>query len=157
MNNGEFALFLGSLDTAVLQWESRLKNENVESLGLAPQDGEGLERSYRQCLLSLNNTHEEIQELSRKQTLRVDLLLLVDLNDLARSLDGLDRDLANAAAGDGTGAARKSLDYVKEVLSIDAALAVHTAEFQNHVFAFAKIIDATLERTAGPGDSSSLE
>ena len=157
MNNSEFSLFLTSLNSAVLQWESRLKSVDVESLGLEPQDRDGLERSYRQCLRSLDNTHEEIQGLSQKQTLRLDLLLLVDLNDLARNLDGLDRDLANAAAENGKGTTQKSFGYVKEVLGIDSAVAVHTVEFQNHVFAFAKVIDATLEQAGETGEPSSRE
>lgn len=149
MNNSEFALFLARLDTAALRWEALLKNVNVKSLGLDSDDSGELERSYSLCLQSLDNTREEIQELSQKQTLRIDLLLLVDLNDLARSLDGFDRDLANAATAGGNGTIQKSLGYVKGILGIDTALALYTAEFQNHVFAFAKVIDAQLEKEPG--------
>jgi hypothetical protein len=146
MNDGEFALFLARLDAATLQWEAQLKSVDLKSLGLAPQDAGELEGSYRVCLQSLEDTRAEIQKLSQKQTLRTDLLLLVDLNDLARNLDGLDRDLANSATAEGSGA-RKSLGYVREVLGIDAALGTHAAEFRNHVFAFAKVIDATLDQS----------
>lgn len=149
MNNSEFALFLTRLDTAVLRWEAQLKSVDVKSLGLASQDSEGLEKSYSLCLQSLDNTREEVQKLSQKQTLSIDLLLLVDLNDLARNLDGLDRDLANATTAERNDAAQKSLSYMKQVLGIDAALTLHAAEFQNHVFAFAKVIDATLESEGG--------
>ncbi len=146
MNNGEFALFLARLDTAALRWEVQLKNVDVKSLGLVSDDGTELERSESLCLQSLDNTREEIQELSQKQTLRMDLLLLVDLNDLARSLDGFDRDLANAATAGNNSATEKSLGYVKGILGIDMALALYTAEFQNHVVAFAKVIDSQLEQ-----------
>jgi hypothetical protein len=157
MNNSEFALFLARLDTAALRWKALLKNVDVKSLGLNSDDSGETERSYSLCLQSLDNMREEIQKLSQKQTLRIDLLLLVDLNDLARSLDGFDRDLANAAAG-GNGTTEKSLGYVKDILGIDAALALHTAEFQNHVFAFAKVIDAQLERAdKEPGESPAQE
>jgi hypothetical protein len=158
MNNSEFALFLARLNTAVLGWEAQLKDVDVKSLGLDADDRGELERSYSLCLQSLNSTHEEIQKLSEKQTLRIDLLLLVDLNDLARSLDGLDRDLANAVTAPGSGTAQKSLGYVREVLGIDAALVPPMAEFQNHVFAFAKVIDAQLEQTENePGEPPAQE
>jgi hypothetical protein len=158
MNNTELAQFLARLDTAALRWEAQLKNVDVKSLGLDSDDRAELERSYSLCLQSLDNTREEIQTLSQKQTLRIDLLLLVDLNDLARGLDGFDRDLANAATAEGNGATDKSLGYVKEILGIDAALAVQTAEFQHHVFAFAKVIDAQLEQAEKePGEPPAQE
>ena len=158
MNSSEFALFLARLDTAALRWEAQLKNVDVKSLGLDSADRGELERSYSLCLQSLDNTREEIQKLSQKQTLRIDLLLLVDLNDLARGLDGFDRDLANAATAEGNGSTGKSLGYVKEILGIDTALAVQTAEFQNHVFAFAKVIDAQLEQAEKePGEPPAQE
>jgi hypothetical protein len=158
MNNSEFTLFLARLNTAVLGWEAQLRSVDVKSLGLDSDDRGELEKGYSLCLQSLASTREEIQKLSEKQTLRIDLLLLVDLNDLARSLDGLDRDLANAVTAPGNGTAQKSLSYVREVLGIDAALALHTAEFQNHVFAFAKVIDAQLEQSEKePGEPPAQE
>jgi hypothetical protein len=146
MNNAEFALFLARLDTDALRWKAQLRNVDMNSLGLDSDDSGELERSYSLCLQSLDNTREEIQKLSQKQTLRIDLLLLVDLNDLARSLDGFDRDFANAATAGRNGTTEKSLGYVKEILGIDTALTLYTAEFQNHVFAFAKVIDAQLDQ-----------
>jgi hypothetical protein len=158
MNNSEFALFLARLDTAAIRWEAQLKSVDVKSLSLDSHDSVELGRRYSLCLQSLDNTREEIQRLSQKQTLRIDLLLLVDLNDLARSLDGFDWDLANVANAGGNGSNEKSLGYVKEILGIDTALALHTAEFQNHVFAFAKVIDAQLEEAGkGPGTPPAQE
>lgn len=146
MSDSEFVLFLRQLDTAVLQWQAQLKNMDVKSVDLDPQDGKELQRSHDLCLRSLQNTREEVQTLTEKQTLRGDLLLLVDLNDLTRNLDGLDRDLANAASAKKYSTAQKSLSYAREVLDIDTALAMHAAAFQHHVFAYAKVIDATLEQ-----------
>lgn len=158
MNNSEFALFLARLDTAALRWQAQLNNVKVKSLALDSDDSGELERSYNLCSQSLDNARDEIQKLSQKQTLRIDLLLLVDLNDLARSLDGFDWDLANTATAEGNGATEKSLAYVKEVLRIDTELALHTAEFQNHVFAFAKVIDAQLEQAEKmPGEPPAQE
>jgi hypothetical protein len=145
MNNTEFALFLKRLDVDAVRWKVQLSHVDVRSLGLDRQEGEEVEKSYSQCLQSLDNTREEIQKLSQKQTLKLDFLLLVDVNDLARSLDGLNRDLANMTPGDNT-SAQKSLGYAREVLGIDAALAAPTAEFQHHVLAFATVIDATLDQ-----------
>ena len=109
-------------------------------------------RSYGQCLQSLDNTRDEIQKLSQKQTLKLDLFLLIDLNELARNLDALDEVLINPVFVNGTSAARKSLGYAREVLSIDGALAKQISTFQNHFIAFTGVIDATLEQ---PGQDES--
>jgi hypothetical protein len=146
MSNSEFALFLRRLDTGALRWKVQLGHVSIRSLGLDQQETEILERNYNQCLQSLDNTHDEIQELSQKQTLQVDVLLLVDLNDLARNLDGFNRDLANVTEL-GSPTAQKSLGYAREVFGIDAALAPLISEFQHHILAFARVIDAAADRT----------
>ena len=146
MSNNEFALFLTRLDTGLLRWKVQLSHVELRSLRLDRQEVEELGRSYHLCLQSLDDTREEIQKLSQKQTLQIDVLLLVDLNDLARNLDGLDRDLANVTEG-GSLTAQKSLGYAREVLGIDTALAPHIAGFQHHILAFAGVIDAALDRT----------
>ena len=150
MNNTEFALFLKRLDIGALRWKSQLRNVDVKSLGLEHGETEELERTYNLCLQALDNTREEIQKLSQKQTLKLDFLLLVDLNELARDLDGLNRDLADPVTVRGRSAAQKSLGYAREVLDIDVALAPHISEFQHHVLAFAGVIDAARDH-AGQG------
>jgi hypothetical protein len=145
LSTDEFALFLGKLDSGVLAWKAQLKSHDLKSLGLQVQENAELERSYNLCLQSLDNTREEIEKLLQKQTLKLDFLLLVDLNDLGRNLDGLDRNLANAMTGGRNVAAQKSLRYAREVLSIDVALVPYNAQFQHHVLAFAGVIDATLD------------
>jgi len=154
LNSDEFTLFLRKLDTGALAWKAHLKDHDPKSLGLDVQESEQLERSYNLCLQSLDNTREEIEKLLQKQTLKLDFLLLVDLNDLGRNLDGLDRDLANAMTDGRNIAAQKSLRYAKEVLSIDVALAPYNAEFQHHVLAFAGVIDATLDEADQGSDQS---
>jgi hypothetical protein len=154
LNNGEFALFLRKLDTGVLAWKAQLKSHDVKSLGFSVQESEELERSYNLCLQSLDNTREEIEKLLQKQTLKLDFLLLVDLNDLGRNLDGLDRDLASTMTDGRNAAAQKSLRYAREVLSIDVALAPYNAGFQHHVLAFAGVIDATLDEADQDSDQS---
>jgi hypothetical protein len=144
-SNDEFALFLGKLDSGVLAWKAQLKSHDLKSLGLEVQENAELERSYNLCLQSLDNTREEIEKLLQKQTLKLDFLLLVDLNDLGRNLDGLDRNLANAMTVGRNVAAQKSLRYAREVLSIDVALAPYNSQFQHHVLAFAGVIDATID------------
>jgi|SRR5712692_2460351 len=152
LNSGEFALFLRKLDTGVLAWKAQLKSHDVKSLGLDVQESEELEKSYNLCLQSLDNTREEIEKLLQKQTLKLDFLLLVDLNDLGRNLDGLDRDLANTMTDGRNIAAQKSLRYAREVLGIDVALAPYNAGFQHHVLAFAGVIDATLDEADQDSD-----
>jgi hypothetical protein len=145
MSNIEFAQFLRRLDQGVRSWKVRLGHMDLRSLSIDRQEGGQLERSYDLCLQSLNNTHEEIQKLSQKQTLKLDFLLLVDLNDLARNLDGLNRDLVDASAGAST-TARESLGYAREVLGIDTVLAPPIAEFQQYILAFAGVIDVSRDQ-----------
>jgi len=146
MNDSEFAIFLKRLDTDVLHSQVQLKKMDVKSLSLDPQEGEELERSYNRCLQTLDNAREEIQKLSQKQTLRLDLYLLIDLNELARNLDALDQGLMNPAAG-GSSGTQKSLGYAREVLDIDVALTTDISTFQHHFLAFTGVIDATLDQT----------
>src|SRR6267143_5899815 len=95
MNDSEFAIFLKRLDTDVLRSQAQLKKMDMKSLNLGVQENEELARSYTRCLQSLDNTREEIQKLSQKQTLKLDLFLLIDLNELARNVDALDQSLMN--------------------------------------------------------------
>jgi hypothetical protein len=154
MNNSEFAIFLKRLDLGVIQWKTQLRNVDLKSLGLDHRESKELNRSYNLCLQALDNTREEIQKLSQKQTLKLDFLLLVDLNDLARNLDGLNRDLADPVTLRESSGTQKSLGYAREVLGIDVALAPHVNEFQHHVLAFAGVIDATLDRAEQDEDRS---
>jgi len=147
MNDSEFAIFLQRLDTDVLRSQAQLKKMDVKSLNLGVQENEELARSYNRCLQSLDNAREEIQKLSLKQTVKLDLFLLIDLNELARNVDALDQDLMNPAAVGGSSGAQKSLGYAREVLSIDEALATDISTFQHHFLAFAGVIDATLDAT----------
>jgi hypothetical protein len=146
MNDSEFAIFLQRLDTDVLRSQAQLKKMDVKSLNVGLQEREELERSYNRCLQSLDNTREEIQKLSQKQTLKLDLFLLIDLNELARNVDALDQSLMNPAAVGASGGAQKSLGYAREVLTIDEALATDISTFQHHFLAFAGVIDATLDQ-----------
>src|SRR5579862_9315572 len=93
MSDDEFTLFLRRLDTGVLHWKGQLSQIDIRSLILDQQEGAQLQRSHDLCLQSLDNARKEIHRLSQKQTLKLDFLLLVDLDDLARNLDELNRDL----------------------------------------------------------------
>jgi len=146
MNDGEFTTFLKRLDTDMLRSQLQLRNMDVKSLNLDVQQSGEMEGNYNRCLESLDNAREEIQKLMQKQTLKLDLFLLIDLNELARSLDVLDEGLVNSVAVGGHGAAQKSLGYGREVLSIDSALTRHIIEFQHHFLAFTGVIDASLEQ-----------
>lgn len=146
MNDREFSAFLESLDANLLRSQLQLKKMDLKSLRLDDQEKQELDRSFAQCLQSLDNTRDEIQKLSQKQTLKLDLYLLIDLNELARSLDALDEILVNPASAEGTSGAQKSLSYAREVLSIDGALASQTSTFQHHFIAFTGVIDASLDQ-----------
>src|SRR5229473_3317758 len=142
MNDDEFATYLKHLDTDLLHSQEQLKKMDVKSLNLDPRESELLERSHNRCFQSLDNTREEIQKLLQKQTLKLDLFLLIDLNELARNLDSLDQGLVNTVTG--SGSAGKPLGYAREVLNIDVALATDISTFQHHLLAFTGAIDATL-------------
>ena len=148
MNDAQFKEFLKRLDADLMSWKARLKAVNVAALRLGPEEVRELRRSYSLCLLALENSRGDIQQLSQKQTLKRDFMLLVDLQALARSLDGLSGNLASAVPAQRPGAAGafRALGWARDVLSIDAALAAHLAEIQRHVLALAGLLDAALER-----------
>ena len=145
MNDKEFSTFLTRLDSDLLRSQLQMKKMDVKSLSLDLQEKQELERSYSRCLQSLDDTRDEIQKLSQKQTLKLDLFLLIDLNELARNLDALDDVLLNPAAVRGASGAQKSIGYAREVLGIDGALATEISAFQHHFIAFTGVIDASLE------------
>jgi hypothetical protein len=145
MNDSEFAIFLKRLDKDVLRSQAQLKKMDVKSLSAGVQDSDELARSYDRCLQTLDDAREEIQKLSQKQTLKLDLFLLIDLNELARNLDTLDQNLMTPAASGGSDA-QKSLGYARQVLGLDVALASDISTFQHHLLAFTGVIDATLNQ-----------
>jgi hypothetical protein len=146
MNDDEFAIFLTRLNTDILHSEAQLQKIDLKSLQVGPPESKELDRSYNRCVQTLNNIEEEIQRLSQKQTLKLDLFLLIDLNELARNLDALDEGLINPATSSEASSARKSLGYAREVLDMDIALASDISVFQNHFLAFAGVVDASLEQ-----------
>ncbi len=146
MSNDQFSGFLKRLDADALSWKARLRTVRINTLGLSQPDARELQRSYEFCLQAIENTRADLQTLSQKQALKQNFMLLMDLNGLARSLDRLSSDLANANASESTAAARNSLAWAREVLRIDQALSVYMGEFQHHVLAYAGLVDIALER-----------
>ena len=146
MSDTEFATFLQGLDSSLLRAQLQMKKMDLKSLSTDAQEKQDLARSYQRCLESLDNTRDEIQKLSQKQTLKLDLFLLIDLNQLARNLDLLDESLVNPAAVNGASGAQKSLTYARQILSIDAGLATEISAFQHHFVAFTGVVDATLQQ-----------
>jgi hypothetical protein len=153
MNDSEFGLFVERLDGDVSRWQTQLQRLDLDSLGLDREARREVERSRGVCLQVLGNTREDVEKLSQKQTLKRDLLLLVDLSELTRDLDSLQSDLSNPATVEGNGAGRRSLDYAKQVLHVDATVSARLSEFQNHVLAFAGVIDEALDRTQAASDT----
>ena len=154
MNDGEFSKFLVKLDSAVLRSEQQLKTMDVVSLSSDPEEKQELLLSYNRCLQSLENTRDEIQKLQQKQTLKLDLFLLIDLNELARNLDVLDETLMSPASVNGAAGAQRCVDYARQVLGIDGTLATQITAFQHHFIAFTGVVDATMQQSeAGPSSS----
>jgi hypothetical protein len=153
MNDSEFGLFAERLDADVSRWQAQLQRLDLDSLGLDREARREVERSHAVCLQVLGNTREDLEKVSQKQTLKRDLLLLVDLNELTRDLDSLQSDLSNPATVQGNGAGRRSLEYAKQVLHVDATVSARLGEFQNHVLAFAGVIDEALDRAPAASDT----
>jgi hypothetical protein len=145
MNDAEFATFLQHLDAELLRAQSRIKKMDMKALSLDAQETQDLVNSHERCLESLDNTRDEVQKLAQNQTLKLDLFLLIDLNQLARNLDLLDESLVNPAAVNGVSGAQKSLSYAREILGIDGSLASQISVFQHHFIAFTGVVDATLD------------
>jgi hypothetical protein len=146
MSDEEFTTFLGHLDADLIGSQEQLKKMDVKSVSLDPQQSADMARSYDWCLQSLENAREEVQKLSQKQTLKLDLFILIDLNELARNLDALDQGLLNPVAVSGNGGAHKTVSYARTVLDIDVQLAADISAFQHHFLAFTGVVDATLDQ-----------
>ena len=146
MSDDEFATFLGHLDADLIGSQEQLKKMDMKSVSLDPQQSADMERSHDWCLQSLENAREEVQKLSQKQTLKLDLFLLIDLNELARNLDALDQGLLNPVAVSANGGAHKTVSYARTVLDIDVELAADISTFQHHFLAFTGVVDATLDQ-----------
>jgi hypothetical protein len=137
MDSRQFQRFLKMLATDVATWQARLKSIDVIRLGVEYQEQEEIKRRYGSCQEALERIRDEATKLSQDQTLKLDLLLLIDLNALARNLDGLSVNLASPLTVQGMSAAQKSLGWAKEVLGIDEELALRITEFQYHALALA--------------------
>ncbi len=146
MNDTEFNQFLKRLDADIVAWQGRLKTFHLQSLGAEPLEEKALRSTYKVSMRALENTRNDIQALTRQQTLKLDLMLMVDLNGLARSLDRLTSDLTNPLTVHEPTAARRSLSWAREVLAMDMALAAHVGAIQQHALALAGVLDAAVER-----------
>src|SRR4029077_16473413 len=157
LSDREFAAFLERLDSDLHRSKLQLKKMDVKSLSLDLQEKQELARSYDRCMQSLENTRDEIQKLSQKQTLKLDLFLLIDLNELARNLDLLDEVLINPTSASGAAGAQKSMGYARQVLDIHGAVATDISAFQHPFIAFTGIVDATLEQPEPDGSQVPAE
>jgi hypothetical protein len=146
MSDSEFATFLQNLDSDLVHAQLEMKKMDLKAVSLDPEESQELARSYERCLQSVENARDEIQKLSQKQTLKLDLFLLIDLNQLGRNLDLLGESMVNPATVNGSGGARKALTYAKAILSIDDSLATKISTFQHHFIAFTGVVDATLQQ-----------
>jgi hypothetical protein len=157
MNDDEFATFLQRLDAELVHAQLQMKKMDVGSMKLDAQGKQDLMRSYERCLESLDDARGEIQKLGQKQTLKLDLYLLIDLNELARNLDALDETLVNSAASNSAAGMQKPLAYARAVLSIDGSLAAQISTFQNHFIAFTGAVDATLQQPDSDDSESPIQ
>jgi hypothetical protein len=145
MDPRQFNRFMKMLDTEVATWQARLKSIDFNGMGVEYQEQEEIERRYDSCQKALDRIRDEVAQLSQDQTLKLDLLLLIDLNALARNLDGLSVNLASPLSVQDMSAAQVSLGWAKEVLRVDEQLARRITDFQYYVLTLAGLRDATPE------------
>lgn len=143
MNSNQLSRFLKKLDANAPKWETRLRNISFASLGADDREQEEIERGRNLCLEALANVREDTAKLLREPTLKLQFLLLIDLNVLARNLDGLSVSLASPVSLLETSSAEQSLEGAKEVLRVDQELALRIPEFEHHLLALAELRDAT--------------
>jgi hypothetical protein len=152
MDTREFDHFLKVLDSDTMGWRGRLKNIDIADLGMEYQEQNEVARRYDFCQEILDRIQDEIAQLSKNQTLKLDLLLLIDLNALARSLDGLSVDLASPLTAPAKSAEHASIGWAQEVLDIDQELARLITEFQYHTLAFAGVLETALDKAHQEAD-----
>jgi hypothetical protein len=152
MDPRQFNRSLKLLDAVVASWQERLKSIDFNRLRVEYKEREEIERRYDSCQEALESIRVEVTQLSQDQTLKLDLRLLIDLNTLARNLDGLSVNLASPLTAQDMSAAQESIGWAKEVLRIDEELARRITDFQYHALTLAGVWDAALEtsqQTAG--------
>jgi hypothetical protein len=152
MDTREFNHFLKVLDSDTTGWRGRLKNIDIADLGMEYQEQDEVARRYDFCQETLDRIQDEIAQLSKNQTLKLDLLLLIDLNALARSFDGLSVDLASPLTAPAKIAEHASIGWAQEVLDIDQELARLITEFQYHTLAFAGVLETALDKAHQEAD-----
>jgi hypothetical protein len=152
MDAREFNHFLKVLDSNAMRWRGRLKNIDIADLGMEYQEQDEVVRRYDFCQETLDRIQDEIAQLSQNQTLKLDLLLLIHLNALARGLDGLSVDLASPLTAPAKSAEHASIGWAQEVLDIDQELARLITEFQYHTLAFAGVLETALDKTHQEAD-----
>jgi hypothetical protein len=152
MDMREFNHFLKVLDSDAMGWHGRLKSIDIADLGMEYQEQDEVARRYNFCQETLDRIQDEIAQLSQNQTLKLDLLLLIDLNALARSLDGLSVDLASPLTALAKSAEHASIGWAQEVLDIDQELARLITEFQYQTLAFAGVLETALDKAHQEAD-----
>ncbi|MGH9775680.1 MAG: hypothetical protein ACRD50_12110 [Candidatus Acidiferrales bacterium] len=144
MSNSEFTLYLDRLEFDLSAAQNQIGAMDFNGLGLSGQDKKDIEQGRALCLEAIEHSHSEVARLREKQTLKFDFLLLVDLNELVRDFDRLESDLANPASPR-SAEQKASLGYARKVLELDKAMAPRLAEFEQHVLAFAGVMDAAFD------------
>lgn len=157
MSDTEFATFLQRLDSDLLHAQMEMKKMDLKAVSVDADETQELAQGYERCQQSLDNARDEIQKLLQKQTLKLDLFLLIDLNQFGRNLDLLGENIVNPATINGSSGARKALAYAKQIVSIDNSLAAKISTFQHHFIAFTGVVDATLQEQEADADQPQPE
>ena len=152
MDTREFNHFLKVLDDDAMGWRVRLKNIDIADLGIDYQEQADVAWRYDFCQETLDRIQDDAAQLLQNQTLKLDLLLLIDMNALARSLDGLSVNLASPLTAPAKNAEHASIGWAQEVLDIDQQLSPLITEFQYHTLAFAGVLETALDKAHQDAD-----
>lgn len=144
MDSRQFHNFLKTLDSDLVIWQARLNSIDVKRLAVGYREQEEIERRYDSCQEAVKHVRDEVTKVSQDQTLKLDILLLIDLNALARNLDGLTVNLASPITAEGLSAAQESLEWAKQALRIDEELAPRIAALQYHTLELAGVWETAL-------------
>ncbi len=143
-NADEFRRFLVQLDADAIRWQAQLKAVDIASLGAGQQERKELEQNSTLCLRAIERSRSDIKTLLENQSLKDEILLLIDLGELDRDLDRMGSALANPISVAEPRSAQKALRYAKEVLGVDRQSTAYSLEIQEHVLALAKLVDHVL-------------
>ena len=154
MDSSQRDEFLKRLAVHLDKWELRLKVMDVGKLGVQYRQGKLIEGQHELTAKTLDDLRQDIEALSRKQTLAFEVVMLVHiiyLESIVNVLIDTLLDLRSCrsfdlATPEEIATWSMGLEWAKEATSIRMELFSHERNFRAHVFARARLVDGLLEK-----------